>query len=403
MTHRLYYENAYITAFDTRIVEQTTYEGRPAVILDATYFYPTGGGQPNDVGKLNETGVVDVITQENKVLHVVEALPLGEQVRGEIDWLRRFDFMRQHTGQHILSRAFELVLEANTVGFHLTENSLTIDLDRADIPLAELDAIENLSNQVIAENRAVRGWFPLAEELADLSLRKLSEKVTGAVRVVEIKDFDRCACAGTHVQNAGEIGQIKIIRVEKRKNGTRLEFMCGQRSLEDYRLKNKVLLQLASDLTVGYWEVPDAMQRLQEENKSLHKDLKQLKSQLLELEAESLWQKAAQNTSYTKIVIAELMENRETTELQGLAGYLIQKPNTVVLLALPGEKAHMVFGASTDSGVDVRPLFQAALQTLGTNRGGGRETLAQGVGFPASREQLESILTYTKSRVLTDK
>lgn len=400
MTHKLYYDDAYAVSFESPIIEKTEIEGRPALILEATCFYPTGGGQPNDLGKLDEVEVIDVQSHGDKVLHLVEKLPQSDVVKGEIDWQRRFDFMRQHTGQHILSRAFELVREANTVGFHLTETSLTIDLDKADIPQTDLDAVENLSNQVIAENRLVRAWFPTPEELAHLSLRKLSEKVTGDVRVVKIAGFDVCACGGTHVQNAGEIGQIKIVRVEKRKNGMRLDFVCGQRSLEDYRQKNQLLLQLASELTVGYWEVPDAFKRLQDENKTLSKELRQAKTQLVQLEAEALWQNAkAAQSGMDNIIIADIVENRDVAELQGLVGNLIQKPKTIVLMALPGEKAHVIFGASEDSGVDVRPLFKAALETLGTNRGGGRETLAQGGGFSATREQLEAILAYTKGRI----
>jgi alanyl-tRNA synthetase len=400
MTHRLYYDDAYITRFESTVTAQTELEGRPALALAATSFYPTGGGQPHDLGLLNGNPVVEVLAEDNNIWHIVEKLPDSEVLTGEIDWQRRFDFMRQLTGQHILSRAFEVVLDASTVGFHLTENSLTIDLDKADIPLHELDTVENLSNQIIAENRAVRAWFPSQEELAELTLRKVPEKVTGEVRVVEIQGFDVCACGGTHVRSAGEIGQIKIIRFEKRRGGTRLEFMCGQRSLEDYRQKNNLLLQLATDLTVGYWEVPDAFQRLQEENKTLSKELRQTKSQLLKLEADILWQAAVSGTG--RRVIAEIMENRTVADVQGMVGQLIQKPNTVVLMAVPGEKAHVIFGASEDAGYDVRPLLKAALETLGTNRGGGRETLAQGGGFPATHEQLESILAYTKARVLRD-
>ncbi|KAB2903476.1 MAG: hypothetical protein F9K27_13300 [Anaerolineae bacterium] len=399
MTRRLYYEDAYITQFESSITEKFVTEGRPALSLASTCFYPTGGGQPNDLGRLNGIPVLDVLAEGDKVWHIVERIPDADLVRGEIDWPRRFDLMRQHTGQHILSRAFEIVLDANTVGFHLTDNTLTIDLDKADIPLSDLDSVEDLSNQVIAENRVVRAWFPSAEELAGLTLRKVPEKVMDKVRVVQIQDFDVCACGGTHVRAAGEIGQIKIIRFEKRRGGTRLEFMCGQRSLEDYRQKNHLLLQLAADLTVGYWEVPDAFKRLQEDNKTLTRELRQAKSQLLKMEAEARWQ-AARESGGERMVIADLMDNREVAELQGIVGQLIQKPKTIVLMAVPGEKAHVIFGASEDAGYDVRPLLKAALETLGTDRGGGRETLAQGGGFPATREQLESVLAYAKARAL---
>lgn len=399
MTKRLYYTDSYTIKFAAQLREKMDYEGKPAVVLDSTYFYPTSGGQPYDTGTLNNVPVMDVFTRpdDQSVLHIVDQYPDSDQVQGQINWQRRFDHMRQHTGQHILSRAFIEVINAETLSFHLSENSVTIDLNAADVPLADLDVVENLANQIIAENRAVRAWFPEPDELAALPLRKVSEKITGAVRVVDIGGFDICACGGTHVAYTGEIGIIKVVKLERSKKNIRVEFCCGQRGVEDYRQKNNILLNLASDLTVGYWEIPGAFERLRNENKTLQRDLKTARARLLEYEAESLWQAARDANPNAKwVIVTAVWEDREVADLQGAVAALVQKPNTIAILALPGEKAHLIMGCSEATGFDVVPLLKESLAKLGQNRGGGRPTLAQGGGFSAAREQLEAILAEAK-------
>jgi alanyl-tRNA synthetase len=396
MTQRLYYADSYTTHFEARLVDQAHVEGRPAVILDQSYFYPTGGGQPHDLGTLNGQAVLDVQTRpsDQAVLHIVEQALQGADVQGQVDWVRRFDHMGQHTGQHILSRAFIEVRGAQTVGFHLSNSTLTIDVDQSDVPNTDLEAVEALANQIIAENRAVRAWFPSAEEWADLSLRKISEKVTGAVRVVQVEGFDLCACGGTHVAQTGEIGQIKIIRAEKNKQLTRVEFRCGGRALADYRHKNALVLQLASQLTVGYWELPTALERLQDENKALQRDLKAAQSRLLALEAQALW--SATPAQAGRVVIAQAFDGREVSDLNGLASHFVKNAQTVALLGLAGPKGHLIFAASPDLALDVVSLLKNTLAGLGSQSGGGRGVLAQGGGFSSDLASLQAILEAVK-------
>jgi alanyl-tRNA synthetase len=316
-----------------------------------------------------------------------------------IDCERRFDFMQHHSGQHILSRAFEDLMDAQTIGFHMSDNSVTIDLDKPNISVEQIAAAERLSNQIILENRPVRAWFPDEGELGDLALRKISEKVTGAVRVVDMGGFDACACGGTHIANTGEIGILKIVRTEDGKKHTRVEFVCGWRALADYHRKNGLLLQIAHDMTMSYDDVPEAVLRLQNENKSLTKALKGARGRLLQYEAEELWAEArAADPEAERVVLAIIWEDREPADLNSLMPHLIKKPKTVALMGIPGEKAHLIFGCSEDLGYDVVPLLRAALDTLGTQSGGGRPTLAQGGGFKASRAQMDSVMDYARER-----
>src|SRR3990172_8277892 len=176
-TQRLYYDDSYTTAFEAEITGQITYNNAPAVILNQTYFCPTSGGQPNDTGVLSGIPVVDVAVRESDgaVLHVLEGDLPSQPIAGQINWVRRFDHMRHHTGQHILSQAFVRLAQAETVGFHLSADSVTIDLNKSALPASLVDEGEDLANQIIAENRPVRAWFPSEDELAKIQLRKVPE------------------------------------------------------------------------------------------------------------------------------------------------------------------------------------------------------------------------------------
>jgi alanyl-tRNA synthetase len=392
---RLYFNDPYLTHFEASITARDTLNGQPAVCLSQTAFYPTGGGQPHDTGHLNSVSVLDVISEDkDDIWHVLEQPITDEQVQGEIDWQRRFDHMVHHTGQHILTRAFINVLGAETVGFHIGSSGITLDLNKTDMRPADIDAAEDLANQVIAENRAVRAWFPIEDDLAALNLRKVSDKVTGQVRVVDIGGFDATACGGTHVAHTGEIGMIKIVRMDKRGDTTRVEFLCGQRALADYREKTDILNGLAAQLTTGYAQIPDVLEKMREENKALSKALKTARQELTGYESEALWQQARQSTlAGRRIIVKEAFEDRSPDELQQIANHMVEHPQTVALLGTAGEKAHFVFARSEDLKTDMVPLLKQALEKLGAGRGGGRPELAQGGGMAANLAEVQNALS----------
>jgi alanyl-tRNA synthetase len=381
VTERLYYADAYQTRFSAHVVERLEWEGQPSVVLDRTAFYPTGGGQPHDTGQLGGVAVLDVVERETDgvVVHVLAGPLAGEQVEGEVDWLRRFDLMQQHTGQHILSAAFVEELAANTVSFHLSAEYSTIDLDRAPLSAEDLNAVETLANTVLFENRPVSArWVP-DEEVASLPLRKpLAHE--GPVRVVEVPGFDCSACGGTHVRAAGEIGLIKIARTERRGTETRAEFLCGGRALADYRSKNALLMGLAQEYTVGHWEVADMVHRLDNDLKDTRRELRRTRDNLLDAEAVALWHQA-EWIGPVRVVKVELA-GRAVDDLKHLAQRLITQPQTVVLLAASGatdEKGYFTFARSGDLDSNMGILLRQACETIG-GRGGGRPDFAQGGG-----------------------
>src|SRR5258708_5423152 len=274
-TERLYYDDSYTLEFDAHVVEQTTLKERPALVLDRTYFYPEGGGQPPDNGLINGVPVIDVQTRaaDRAILHILESPLQDSRIEGRIDAARRMDHMQHHSGQHVLSQALSQASQAETISVHMGTDSMTIDVKRTNLSPEDWLAVEELANQIVLEDRAVRCWFPEPNELAALSLRKLPD-VAGKVRIVDMGGFDVTACGGTHVARTGEVRLIKGWRFSRRGDTTRLEFKGGGRSLRDYRDKNDVINRLASDMTIGYWDLPDALQRLQKEAKSLKAGLK---------------------------------------------------------------------------------------------------------------------------------
>jgi alanyl-tRNA synthetase len=397
MTNRLYYGDSYTRAFTARVVERARAGGRPAVVLDRTYFYPASGGQPFDRGNLNGVPVVEVAARpgDGAVLHVLAGELEAGEVRGEIDWPRRFDHMQQHTGQHILSQAFSRVAGAETVSFHLSEDSVTIDL-AGGVPAASLVAeAEALACRVVLDNVPVRAWFPGESELQTLSLRRAPEGLAaGALRVIAIGDFDFSACGGTHVARAGEIGLIKVVKVERRGGEARVEFRCGWRALEDYGRKNDIVNSLAAAFTCAPGEVAAAVSRLQAEAQASRRALKAAQDELIEQEALRLAESSRAASGWR--VIRREWASRPAAELRALAARLAAHPNTIALLGASGGSAHLVLGRAdgpeSPAGPDMREALKAALALLGAGRGGGSPALAQGGGPAAGPAEVEAAL-----------
>lgn len=395
MTERLYYENPYTRDFEARVVERLNMGDHPAVVLDRTCFYPTGGGQPNDLGVIDGVAVVDVLTrlEDHAVVHVVAGEITNNTVPCQIDWPRRLDHMQHHTGQHILTRAFVEVAHANTVSFHLSSDSVTIDLEVEHIAPDVLAQVEDFANQIVFENRPVTARIVSPEEFTriDARMRRRPDHLdTDGLRVIEIEGLDATACGGTHIARTGEIGIIKVLKLERSAPETRVEFRCGARALHDYRQKNALTNQLAAEFTVGVWEIDQAVGRLRAELQETRSALREAQSRLLEREADEL---LAAATSHKGIrVIKAVFDNREVADLRALAGRLAGTPSTVVMLGTAGDKAQLILARSEDLPYDMSGVLKQALAALGTDRGGGRPEFAQGGGIIAAAEKIDAAL-----------
>lgn len=391
MTHRLYYDDATLVTFDARIVARRETERGPAVQLDQTAFYPTSGGQPHDTGTLAGIPVVDVWDEEcegipGTVWHLLEAVPVADQdnaVRGVINRPRRFDHMQQHTGQHILSAACVELFQGNTIGFHLGSEASTIDLDLPQFSWEAAFNVEDAANRVIWENRPVTIHTVTRDDLKDIPLRK-PPQVTGDIRVIWVEGYDASACGGTHVRTTGEIGLLKITGIERYKGGVRVTFLCGGRALRDYRRVLDALRAASGDLSVAQDEVPQTVTRLQEEVQTTRRALNKAQGQLLELEADRLWEATPEADGVRRIGVH--WTDRPFTDARAIAGRLRERPRTLLLLAASEDDGVRLVCARSDDlpQIDAGAILREVTQALG-GRGGGSPSIAQGgaPGHPA--------------------
>jgi alanyl-tRNA synthetase len=376
ITERLYFADSYLSHFSAHIVARDERGGKQAVALDQSAFYPEGGGQPPDGGTLNDVSVLDVQAENGLVWHVLARALDDSFVQGVVDWSRRFDHMQQHHGQHLLSAAFERLYGMRTVSFHLGATSATIDLDTTELSTEQATAVEELTNQVIWEDRPVLARFVSAEELATLPLRK-PPTVEGPIRIVSVPDFDHSACGGTHPRATGGVGLLHIRRWDRRNDTLRVEFLCGARALRDLRWKNAAIGRLASAFSVGAEEVETAATRLREAEEHARKRLEDIGEQLIGYEAQDLI-KRAELVGIVRVV-HQAFENRGLDEVRALAK-AIAAGGCLALLGLRAEKTQLIFARAEGLDVDCGALLRAVLAPFG-GRGGGQPTLAQG-GLP---------------------
>lgn len=383
--------DSYLRSLDTQVQAQLDVDGSPAVVLQQTCFYPEGGGQPSDTGTIAGVPVLAVQTRATgEIVHMLEqSLPAGTLgVTASINWLRRFDHMQQHSGQHILSQSFLQVAGSATAGFHLSAQRVTIDLAHAAFSTEQLAQVEQLANSIVQSNLPVRVSFPGPAELAALQLRKVPE-VDAPLRVVSIGDFDSTACAGTHVAHSAEVALIKIIKAERSKSGQRVEFCCGQRALEDYQRKHATLSRAAAALSCGPGDVDGLVALQLAAQQQLAKQLRTARDELLQHECALLLSQVAAGG---RRVVCRAWNARAPEELRELARLLAVQPGVVALLGSAGEQARVVLACAVDLALDMRPLLTGLQQQLGGERGGGQQRLAQGGGFKATESALQAAL-----------
>src|SRR4051812_32412548 len=350
MTQRLYYTDSHLTTFTGTVTEQVDLDGRAAVVLDRTAFYPTSGGQPFDTGTLDDVRVEDVIDLEDgRIAHVVSApLAPGTRASGRIDWARRFDHMQQHTGQHVLSAAFDHVHGARTESFHLGADTCTIDF-ASTLSADGVTAAEEEANRILWEDRAVRVRFVSETEAAALPLRK--EPVRGGtLRLVEVDGFDLSACGGTHVTSTGAIGVIAVTGFERFKGGTRLEFVCGGRVLARFRQQRDVIASAVRHLSVLPVELPGAIERLQDDVKAQKQVGRGLQQRLVRHEAESL---AARASGLAGVrLVCETVEGWDAQGLKALASDIASRPGHAAVLLTPDTPPLIVIARASDLAMD---------------------------------------------------
>lgn len=375
MTDRLYYTDSYLTSFDAVVRSCHVVDGKHRVVLDRSAFYPSSGGQPFDTGRLGPETVLDVMDDDaGEVVHLLSGpLDVGTQVRGDVHWPRRLDHMQQHTGQHLLSAAFDRLVGVRTVSFHLGTDASTIDLAR-EVTSSELDRAESEANVVVWDDRPVTVRFVSSEEAAQLSLRKEPVR-EGTLRLVEIPDFDLSACGGTHVPRTGVVGVVAVSGVERFKGGSRVSFVCGGRALRSHRQLRDVVLGATRTLSVTAPEVKGAIERMQLEARDTSKLVRRLQDELALFRAAKLRDDAETMGRYRVVLRSE--PELDGGALKGLASAVVEGSGIVVVFTGGGTPMPVVVARSTDVSIDAAALLREIATELG-GRGGGTTTLAQG-------------------------
>ena len=369
MTERLYYTDARLTEFTARVVEVAG----ERVYLDRTAFYPTSGGQLFDVGSLGDARVVDVIDEKDRIAHVLEkpaSFAPNDELKARVDWTRRFDHMQQHTGQHLLSAVFEELFGHKTVSVHFGDESSTLDLDTSILSKDRVVKAERRANEIVFENRAVTVSFE--DAAAASGLRKEVDR-TGELRIISIDGIDRSACGGTHVRGTGEIGPVVVRRIEKYKQSTRVEFICGWRALARSRADFDALSAMAGSLTASIDEVPALVAAQAAHLKEAETAARKTGEELAKYQARERYDAAAPDANGVRRVTESAVS---MDPLRAMAQAIALLPKAVYVGSVASPPG-IVFAASADSGVNAGELLKAALTANG-GRGGGSPRVAQG-------------------------
>ncbi|HJB75918.1 alanine--tRNA ligase-related protein [uncultured Oscillibacter sp.] len=365
-TEKLYYQDPYQTTFTARVLTCEPSKGGCLVTLDRTAFYPEGGGQPADHGVLGGVTVTDVHEKDGVIFHACDkVVEPGSTVEGSIDWTRRFDHMQQHSGEHILSGLLCSLYDCSNVGFHLGADTVTIDYDR-ELTWEQVLEAERQANEAIWRDTPAEITFPAPDALAQLDYRSKKE-LTGQVRIVSFPGADCCACCGTHVRRAGEVGLIKVLSCQKFREGVRLEILCGQRA---YRYLSRIYEQdhaVARLLSVKPQDAFAAVERQNAELTAAKLRMTELEDRLFALRAQSLAGRG------DVLLLEPPMRPDGARKLADTAA----RAAGGLAAVFAGERDSYVYALVHAGGADISPLVKRLNSAL-SGRGGGRNGFAQG-------------------------
>lgn len=395
MKDLLYYQDAYITQFTTKITKIAQDENqRHYIVLSNTAFYPTGGGQPHDTGVIGDIAITDVEKVADEIRHYCEQNPkhLHGEVNATIHWERRFDFMQQHSGQHILTAAFVELFTIPTVSFHLGSRYVTIDLQAEHISEEQYAQAEKRANAIITQNLPITTQWVTPQDLAKYPLRK-AVTVDEDIRLVIIPDYDYNGCGGTHPTSTGQVNAIKIMHSEKSKGIIRLSFVCGARVLQELAVRKNVLTQTSQLLSVPEEEVAIATDKLLAQQKITDKALNSAREELLQYEAKALAQSE-------QAIITASFDDRSIQHLQKLARFIIaeREDAIVVVAAKNATKVQFVAACGASVSTSMRDIANFALPLV-NGKGGGSPIFVQGGGESAltAEQFIAAVLEHLQS------
>jgi alanyl-tRNA synthetase len=393
MTDRLYYSDSYLRDFHARVIDST--EDRLRVYLDRTAFYPTSGGQPFDLGTLGGARVIEVVDEDDRIGHVLDApLAAAAEVQGNIDWPRRFDHMQQHTGQHLLSAVFEDLYSFPTLSFHLGVDSSTIDLGAAALTPDQAARVEERCAEIVAQSRPVMVSYEDAASAA--GLRKESAR-TGILRIVSIEGLDRSACGGTHVSSTAETGPILIRKLDKMRGNVRVEFVCGLRAVRQARRDYRLLSEIGRSLSASFDRAPEWISTSSARLKALEKSNQRLAYELAVREGRELHAATSPDADGLRRLI-QRAPGLPIDEAMRARAQAFTACGKALFLAVSDDPPSLLLASSADSGLHAGDHLKPILASAG-GRGGGNPSLAQG-SLPSAEALHKSLQLVTAAPLL---
>ena len=383
-TIALFDSDSFAKDFIAKVIscEQTNIDDRKLykVVLDRTLFFPEQGGQTSDIGMIDDATVVDVQIKDDIIYHYcTSGFLIGEEVHGTLDWNHRFNNMQQHTGEHIFTGIAHKSYGADNVGFHLSDNTVTLDLN-IELDQEQIDFIERSANELITRDVAVKAYYPNQDLLGAINYRSKKE-IEGPVRLVEIEGTDLCACCAPHVKSTGQVGILKVISFNKYKGGTRVYILCGLRALEDYKKKMSLLKLAYQTLSCKEEELPEKLAGLLNENKQLSYRISDIKAAFLNNQIEALSADLIDVTIFSEDLDAKTMRDGVNTLVAKHSGLC------AIFSGNDDEGYNFVIGSSTR---DCAAIATGLRELLGA-KGGGSKQMAQG-SVKATRSKIENIL-----------
>jgi alanyl-tRNA synthetase len=377
--------------FEAKIILKTpAADGSIDLILEKTYFYPTGGGQEYDTGTIGDAQVLDVFKDETgQVVHRVDRDVAGPVVAARVNGERRLGHMQHHTAQHLLSRTLEEVLGLETLSARISADTpSTIDVPPADLSPGDLERVEQFVSNIIFQNRPIKVYFINDAKISTVPFRR-PPKVSGQIRVVEVEDFDWSACGGTHCLTTGTVGLIKIVKTEIKNKKLRIHFIAGRQALSYFQNYHRAIDVISRHFSTNLEEVTGLVLQQSEQLRATQRQLKRLQEEILPVEARRL---AAQAEPIPQgRLVTALFPDRPLDQLRALAKLLQPKPDLVALLAgYDGRKLSLAVSCGEATGLSAKTLLSQQLAPIG-GKGGGDDRLAQG-GGEATAAVVEEIM-----------
>lgn len=395
MTEKVYLENPYLRQIEARITEKKYMDNKYYIKTNKTIFYPNlAGGQPGDKGTINGIEVLEAYEDGEDIIHITKSNIHSDKAKLTIDWDTRFDYMQQHSGQHLLSSVFYKLFNGETIGFYIGKEYVYIDINIPRISQEDIEKVEEFANKIVFSNFLIKTYIVQKNEISKLPIRK-EPKVNSNIRIVEIDGIDFSPCCGTHVRSTGEIGIIKIRRVESYKGNIRVEFVCGSRALKDYSWKSNYIRDISNLLSSKDKDVKEKVEKLYMDRERLIKENRILKDTNSKYKARELLEDAI-SINGVRIIFNKL-QDMELAELKDIVKYLNCTNNIVAILGTENKNSgQFIVTRSNNLNINIKNIFSNLSKKMNIKGGGDLQTVQGG----CNKEELDNILNNFQDQIV---